>query len=771
MNLVVMGIESQLLPNVKQEIERIAEMGCLEGVGKLKPVLLETEDVQLLLVETAIELITMTSKAALVEMMPDGRHRLDELHAFETVIDYLVQILIDGKEADGVQGWKHIVEYDTFLLVLGGETVKEQRLNEWLFKLLDGYQHRWGIDKHLSLLDMRVGNYQVGTFESLAEIGRHGDAALHDVGLKAQQASGVGNIECREGERVSPYPYINLLTFHFHTLATHIAKSPAATKARMIFVCLSLICITGDKGTNNFANYKIIRKFVAEMIQDELKYRILQTFGFTPTPEQHHALDVFATFMMDRDDHVVMILRGSAGTGKTTLAGAIVKAMTVLKQKMILLAPTGRAAKVFSLNAGHAAYTIHRRIYRQKSAGDLSSFNLNDNLNRDTLFIIDEASMIANQGYGESAFGSGCLLDDLMQFVYNGQNCRMLLVGDKAQLPPVGEDESPALLADVLRCYGMRVYECDLNQVLRQSEASGILWNATVIRQMITHEEMTQLPRIRFQGFADIQEVPGGELIEALADSYNKVGLDDTMVITRSNKRANIYNQGIRNMVLDREDELCRGDQLMIVKNNYYWVEKFTDDSLRFTDDYSKGSERLASKSSVNCKPLTVNKISFLANGDIAVVQRVRNVHELYGFRFAEVTMLFPDYDDYELTAIVILDTLTSEAPALTHDQQEQLYNAVLEDYADISNKADRIKKLKSDRYYNALQIKFAYAVTCHKAQGGQWSHVYLDQGYMTDDMLTPDYIHWLYTAFTRATEKLFLVNWPKTQTDFITRQ
>ena len=470
------------------------------------------------------------------------------------------------------------------------------------------------------------------------------------------------------------------------------------------------------------------------MIQDELKYRILQTLGLTPTPEQDHALDVFAAFMMDRDDHVVMILRGSAGTGKTTLAGAIVKAMTVLKQKMILLAPTGRAAKVFSLNAGHAAYTIHRRIYRQKSAGDLSSFNLNDNLNRDTLFIIDEASMIANQGYGESAFGSGCLLDDLMQFVYSGQNCRMLLVGDKAQLPPVGEDESPALMADVLHCYGMRVYECDLNQVLRQSEASGILWNATMIRQMITHEEMTQLPRIRFQGFADIQEVPGGELIEALADSYSKVGLDDTMVITRSNKRANIYNRGIRNMVLDREDELCRGDQLMIVKNNYFWTE---------------GSK----------------EIPFLANGDIAVVQRVSNVREFYGFRFADVTMQFPDYDDYELTAIVILDTLASEAPALTHDQQEQLYNAVLEDYADISNKTDRIKKLKGDRYYNALQIKFAYAVTCHKAQGGQWAHVYLDQGYMTDDMLTPDYIHWLYTAFTRATEKLFLVNWPKTQT------
>ena len=474
------------------------------------------------------------------------------------------------------------------------------------------------------------------------------------------------------------------------------------------------------------------------MIHEELKYRIRQTFGFTPTAEQEYALDVFARFMTDSDDQVVMIMRGSAGTGKTTLAGAIVRAMAALKQKMILLAPTGRAAKVFSLNAGHAAYTIHRRIYRQKSAGDLSSFNLNDNLNRDTLFIIDEASMIANQGYGDSAFGSGCLLDDLMTFVYQsgrGSNCRMLLIGDKAQLPPVGEDESPALMADVLRCYGMRVYECDLNQVLRQGEESGILWNATQIRQMITHDEMTQLPKIRFTGFADIQMVPGGELIDALSTSYYRVGTDETIVITRSNKRANIYNQGIRNQVLDREDELCRGDQLMIVKNNYFWTE---------------GSK----------------EIPFIANGDIAVVQRVRHVHELYGFRFAEVTMQFPDYDDFELTATVCLDTLTSEAPALTHEQQEQLYNAVMEDYADIPQKAERIKKMKTDRYYNALQVKFAYAVTCHKAQGGQWAHVYLDQGYMTDDMLTPDYIHWLYTAFTRATEQLYLVNWPKTQTE-----
>jgi tRNA A37 threonylcarbamoyladenosine biosynthesis protein TsaE len=470
------------------------------------------------------------------------------------------------------------------------------------------------------------------------------------------------------------------------------------------------------------------------MIQDELKYRIIQVLGLSPTPEQAQALDVFTQFMTDRDDQVVMILRGSAGTGKTTLAGAIVKAMAALKQKLILLAPTGRAAKVFSLNAGHAAYTIHRRIYRQKSAGDLSAFNLNVNLNRDTLFIVDEASMIANLGIGETAFGSGCLLDDLMQFVYNGQNCRLLLIGDRAQLPPVGEEESPALSAHVLRGYGMRVYETDLNQVLRQSEDSGILWNATMIRNLWRGEAgMVRLPKICFHGFTDIQVVMGNELVDNLSSSYYHAGMDETIVITRSNKRANIYNQGIRNMVLDRDEELCRGDLLMIVKNNYFWTEG-------------------------------AKEIPFLANGDRAVVQRVRNVHELYGFRFAEVTMTLPDYDDYELTATVCLDTLTTEAPALTHEQQEQLFNAVMEDYADFTVKTERIKKLKSDRYYNALQIKFSYAVTCHKAQGGQWAHVYLDQGYMTDDMLTPDYIHWLYTAFTRATEKLYLVNWPSSQ-------
>ena len=447
-------------------------------------------------------------------------------------------------------------------------------------------------------------------------------------------------------------------------------------------------------------------------------------------------MDVFAMFMTDRHEHAAMVMRGSAGTGKTTLAAAIVKAMVSLQQKIVLLAPTGRAAKVFSLYASHPAYTIHRRIYRQKSLE--GAFELNYNMMQDTLFIIDEASMIANaSNFGDTPFANGQLLDDLIQFVYNGRNCRMLLIGDRAQLPPVGEEESPALMSEVLRSYGLHVHECDLNEVLRQSQESGILFNATRIREALS------LPQIRLVGFSDIKVVPGDELIESLASSYSKVGIDETMVITRSNKRANIYNQGIRNMVLGREEELTTGDQLMIVKNNYSLSPALSPKG--------KGSEG--------------QPMEFIANGDHAVVRRVRNVHEQYGFRFAEVTMTFPDYDDYELTAMVILDTLTSEAPALTREQQEQLYLKVMEDYADIPYKQDRLKKLKEDKYYNALQIKFAYAATCHKAQGGQWSHVYIDQGYMTDEMLTSDYIHWLYTAFTRATDHLYLVNWPKVQT------
>ena len=514
------------------------------------------------------------------------------------------------------------------------------------------------------------------------------------------------------------------------------------------------------------------------MIVDELKYKILEQFGFPPTPEQANALDVFARFMTDRNSHAVMILRGSAGTGKTSLSGAIVRTMKAIGQKVMLLAPTGRAAKVFSLSSGSLAFTIHRRIYREKAfSGVDGQFNLNDNLYTDTLFMVDEASMISNLGLGGTTFGSGCLLDDLVHFVYQGHNDRLMLIGDKAQLPPIGEEESPALHAAMLEGYGLSVYGCDLNEVLRQSEKSGILYNATMIRQMITHDDITQLPKIHFSGFQDIQLMPGAELIEALADSYHHVGLDDTIVVTRSNKRANIFNQGIRNMVLDREEELSQGDILMIVKNNYYWMEeerkKVSEERRVKSEETAFGGRR---ESQFNC--LANHKVqsskfkvqskelpAFLANGDRAKVLRVRRRIDLYGFRFATLLLQFPDYDNYELEATVLLDTLTSEAPALTHEQQEQLFRQIEEDYQDIPLKADRMKAIRQDQFFNALQVKFAYAVTCHKAQGGQWAHVYVDQGYMTDDMLTPDYIHWLYTAFTRATEKLYLVNWPETQT------
>ena len=503
------------------------------------------------------------------------------------------------------------------------------------------------------------------------------------------------------------------------------------------------------------------------MIADELKYRIRDAFGFEPTREQQEAIDVFATFMADSRMMPVMVMRGSAGTGKTTLAAAIVRALQSLEQQLVLMAPTGRAAKVFSLYAGSAAYTIHRRIYRQKSLE--GGFDLGYNNAHDTLFIVDEASMVSLNGEGRS------LLDDLISFVYNGRNCRLMLIGDHAQLPPVGEEESPALMAAVLRSYGLHVYECTLNEVLRQSQESGILYNATEVRWLMYEGTVpsvsseanyrgtvphVHLPKVLLQGFTDIHVVPGDELIETLASSYSKVGLDETMVVTRSNKRANIFNQGIRNQILGREEELTTGDRLMVVKNNY----SLTSLTSLTPGPSPKGEGSFRGEGNSKGEGSDVRAMEFIANGDMCVVRKVRNVHEQYGFRFAEVTVTFPDYDDYELTATVLLDTLTSEAPALTRDQQETLYNKVLEDYADIPRKSDRMKALKEDRYYNALQVKYAYAATCHKAQGGQWAHIYVDQGYMTDDMLSVDYLHWLYTAFTRATEQLYLINWPKAQ-------
>lgn len=495
------------------------------------------------------------------------------------------------------------------------------------------------------------------------------------------------------------------------------------------------------------------------MIADELTYMIAEKLGFEPTAEQLSAMRTFAAFMTDRSDRVLMIMRGSAGTGKTSVAGAMVRTMKQLGCKVVLMAPTGRAAKVFALNAGHAACTIHRRIYRQRSLG--GGFSLAPNMLSDTLFMIDEASMIANAGSMDTLFAGGRLLDDLTSFVYGGRNCRMILIGDRAQLPPVGEEESPALSAAFMEGYGLKVYESDLNEVVRQDSMSGILFNATAIRSLITRDRLTLMPKVKFNGFADVVMVNGSELIESLASSYSEVGMDETMVVTRSNKRANIYNQGIRNTVLGREEMLTTGDMIMVVRNNYYWAGKDAPTDAGIKKDAAKKADRGESDTT----DTATTGISFLANGDRAVVQRVRNVRELYGFRFADLWLQLPDYDNYELQATVITDSLMTEAPALTREQNNRLFENVMEDYSDIRLKTDRIKKIKEDPYFNALQIKFAYAVTCHKAQGGQWAHVYLDQGYMTDDMLTPEYIHWLYTAFTRATDKLFLVNWPKTQT------
>ena len=472
------------------------------------------------------------------------------------------------------------------------------------------------------------------------------------------------------------------------------------------------------------------------MINNYLEQQIKENFHYQPTFEQELAVKSLATFLLSKQNDTIFLLRGFAGTGKTSLVGALVKTMDSLAQKSILLAPTGRAAKVFSLYAGHPAYTIHKKIYRQKSfSNEMTNFSLNDNLNTHTLFIVDESSMISNDGLSGSSFGSGRLLDDLIQFVYSGTGCRLILMGDTAQLPPVGEEESPALSADILKGYGLEVQEIGLTQVVRQLENSGILWNATKLRRYIAEENFLSLPKVRLKGFADIRILPGNELIDELNTCYGRDGMDETMVICRSNKRANLYNNGIRNTILDREDELNSGDMLMIAKNNYFWTEKNKE-------------------------------IDFIANGDIAVVRRVRRTKELYGFRFAEVLLSFPDYNDFELEANLLLDTLHSESPALPKELNDKLFYSVLEDYADITIKKERMKKMKADPYYNALQIKYAYAITCHKAQGGQWKDIFLDQGYITEENIGPDYFRWLYTAFTRATQTLYLVNYPKEQAE-----
>ena len=495
------------------------------------------------------------------------------------------------------------------------------------------------------------------------------------------------------------------------------------------------------------------------MISDDLCGLIRRNFAHEPTNEQYLVLEKWEEFLLNRNSNTLFLLKGYAGTGKTSLVAALVKTLLQLKQHVMLLAPTGRAAKVFSSYADAPAYTIHKRIYRQKSIVDMDNFQTNINLHKHSLFIVDEASMISNEGLSGSMFGTGRLLDDLMQYVYSCEGCRLILVGDTAQLPPVGEEESPALSRYMLEGYDMDVMEVELTEVVRQEQESGILWNATHLRQLMQDELYYDFPRLRTD-FPDVCVMPGDELIEALENSYHRCGIDQTIVVTRSNKRANIFNNGIRARILDYEDELSGNDLVMVAKNNYYWT------SLENSKFKIQTSKMPPAPCPLPLAPSPEEGTNFIANGDVAVVRRFRNERQLYGFRFADATLRFPDYDNIELDVTVLLDTLQSEAPALIRQQQEQLFNAVWEDYPEIRDKRERMKRLRQDPYYNALQIKYAYAVTCHKAQGGQWQHVYIDQGYITEDMLSPDYFRWLYTALTRATEKVFLVNWPKEQVE-----
>lgn len=467
------------------------------------------------------------------------------------------------------------------------------------------------------------------------------------------------------------------------------------------------------------------------MINNYLSSQILHNFPFNPTEDQVLALNLLSDFLLSEKQESLLLLKGYAGTGKTSLVGALVKTMVQLKQKSFLLAPTGRAAKVFSNYAGQKAYTIHKKIYRQKVfSNEPTGFLPTENLHKDTIFIVDEASMISNEGLDSFVFGTGRLLDDLIQYVYSGENCRLILIGDTAQLPPVMQTVSPALNLETLQGYNLAVQEIILTQVVRQTQASGILFNATNLRNALRNNTVEIFPKLKLKGFTDFRKINGDELIEEISSAYSRDGIEDTMIITRSNKRATIYNNGIRNRILYREEELSSGDRLLVAKNNYFWT--------------------------------TENKeMDFIANGEIIQVLRVRKIYGLYGFRFANVLVRFQDYD-IEMEVKILLDTLQTDSPSLPKELNDKLFYTILEDYEDIPTKAGKMKKMKIDPHYNVLQVKFAYAITCHKAQGGQWKNVFLDFGYITEEMLGEDFYRWLYTAFTRATHRLYLVNLPK---------
>lgn len=467
------------------------------------------------------------------------------------------------------------------------------------------------------------------------------------------------------------------------------------------------------------------------MLKNHIEKYLREYFEYDPTQGQDHLLKYLPDFLLHPDKDEILLLKGYAGTGKTSAMKAVVRTLSEFKLKSVLLAPTGRAAKVLSNLTGKQAYTIHKKIYRQKSAKDgFGTFVLDRNLHADTFFIVDEASMISNTSLDSSIFGSGKLLEDLLYFVYEGNRCKLILIGDTAQLPPVGKEFSPALERKELEFHNFDVQEFFFNEVVRQSSDSGILWNATLIRSELENSS-AKIPKLKLPDFSDINYITGTDFLETLSSSYDNFGLEESVVVVRSNKQANRYNSGIRNQILWREEEISVGDLMMVVKNNYFWM---ADNEL----------------------------IDFIANGDIFEILKIHGYTERYGLRFADIRMRLLDYGDTELDVKIMLDTLTMESASMPSEKSKELYFSVAEDYSDLKTKKKKFEAIRKDEYFNALQVKFSYAITCHKAQGGQWKNVFIDPGYFIQEMMNNEYLRWLYTAFTRATANLYLVNFNK---------
>lgn len=465
---------------------------------------------------------------------------------------------------------------------------------------------------------------------------------------------------------------------------------------------------------------------LSSFISDQIK----ACFSHVPTPSQHDVIQKMGDLITSDSLRPVLIIDGYAGSGKTALMRAFCQVAGQMEMNIELMAPTGRAAKVLSSFTGLPAHTIHKRIYRQDIVLDFNSgFSLNYNRSLGAVFIVDEASMISNSMTGDTEFGSGRLLEDLLDFVFSRPHCKLILMGDSAQLPPVGSDIGPALSAAFLEGMGLDVQRCLLTDVVRQQKESSILKNSLILRDLIfSDERRSGYPHLNLDGAVDVERISGADLIETISGCYDKYGVENTMVVTRSNKRASQYNLGIRNSILFKEEAIVRGDLLMVMKNNYFWLRE------------EKNGD-------------------FIANGDIAEIVRINGYNELYGHRFADVSVEFIDNNNREVDLKILIDTIASDAPKLTFAEEEQFYNTVMEDYQDLTSVRKRVEAIRGNEYYNALQVKFAYALTCHKAQGGQWDAVFIDLGYVTEEMMDANFYKWLYTAITRASKKLYLVN------------